>query len=57
MGNLLVVSRGWSDWRGVDDYRLQGFFGGDENVLKVIVITDAQVYEYTKIPRVTHLNG
>lgn len=25
-----------------------GFFGGDENVLKLIVVIVAQVYEYTK---------
>ena len=35
-------------WNGEYVLLSMGFFGGDENVLKLIVVIVAQVYEYTK---------
>ena len=36
------------DWNGECVLLSMGFFWGDENVLKLIVVMVAQVYEYTK---------
>lgn len=43
----LVIARGWGEERIESDY-YEISFRGDENVLKLTVITVAQLYEKTK---------
>lgn len=48
----------WREWRVSlwgDGYRVS--FWGDENGLRLIVVMDAQLYEYTKAIELYTING